>query len=237
MRVFRLLRLLDQLRLRSRPVTAQELAGLMAVSLRTLYRDIADLQAMGAPIRGAGGLGYVMEKGYFMPSLSFDAEELAALALGTRLVAARSGETLAAAAQRAAAKIASALGDSAREGMLQSPLAAGPSAAAPDAAAAALQDALCRSIARHETLQITYTSLSGATSERIARPLGLTVFDRVWLLTIWCEASDAFRHLRLDRIGQAEPTGQRFRPERGKRFADALDGEAGSQERAMRDGP
>jgi predicted DNA-binding transcriptional regulator YafY len=58
MRLYRLLSLLDALRLRHGPVTARQIAEVCGISLRTAYRDIADLQAMGAPIRGEGGVGY-----------------------------------------------------------------------------------------------------------------------------------------------------------------------------------
>jgi predicted DNA-binding transcriptional regulator YafY len=92
MRLFRLFRLLDKLRVRTQPITALELSGLMGVSLRTIYRDIADLQSLGAPIRGEGGIGFVMEKGFFLPSLNFESDELEALALGAKLVAARTGD-------------------------------------------------------------------------------------------------------------------------------------------------
>ena len=82
MRLFRLFQLMDQFRARKAPVTARELAELTGISVRSVYRDIADLQGMGAPIRGEGGIGYVLERGYFMPSLRFDPEELEVVALG-----------------------------------------------------------------------------------------------------------------------------------------------------------
>lgn len=211
--------------MRTQPVTARALADEMSVSLRTIYRDIADLQGMGAPIRGEGGIGYVMEKGYFMPSLTFDSEELAALSLGTKLVAARTSDALAAAATRAAGKIASAIGETSREGFLESPLAAGRSAAAPDPSTGALQDSLRTAIQDCHKLEISYLSLSDKVSLRIARPLGLTVFDNAWLLTIWCETAEDFRHLRLDRIQSVVALETRFRQERGKQFADALERE------------
>jgi predicted DNA-binding transcriptional regulator YafY len=77
MRAARLFALLDQLRLRRWPVSASELAKLMGVTERTIYRDMASLQAMGAPIRGEGGIGYQIERGYFLPPLHFDEDELA----------------------------------------------------------------------------------------------------------------------------------------------------------------
>lgn len=227
MRLFRLFRLLDKLRIRTQPMTALELAGLMEVSLRTIYRDIADLQSLGAPIRGEGGIGYVMEKGFFMPSLNFDSDELQALALGTKLVAARTGDGLAAAARRASSKITSAMGEASRQEFLSAPLEAGTSGASPDIKTGEMQDRLRAAIHGRAKVEITYLSLSEKRSVRIARPLGLTVFDSVWLLTIWCERSNDFRHLRLDRISSVVETGQTFRHEKGKQFADALSRECG----------
>jgi predicted DNA-binding transcriptional regulator YafY len=42
------------------------------------------------------------------------------------------------------------------------------------------------------------------------------------MITIWCENANDFRHLRVDRIGLLEDTGETFRDERGKRFSDCL---------------
>lgn len=173
---------------------------------------------MGAPIRGEGGVGYIMEPGYFMPSLRFDEEELSALALGVRLVATRTDPRMSEAARRAAAKIAPAVGEETHRAFLDNSFEAGPS----DAANAPHLEALRDAIRRRKLLEIGYTSLSGKSSTRRARPLGLTVFDAVWLLTIWCEIARDFRHLRVDGIGALRETGERFRDERGKRFADCL---------------
>lgn len=218
MRLFRLFRLLDEFRLRHYPVTAQSLADDMGVSLRTLYRDIADLQALGAPIRGEGGVGYVMSPGYFLPSLRLDEEELQAIALGVRLVAARADQRLAEAAVRATAKIASTLNEEARRAFLDSPVGSGPSAAGKVPYLEVLREA----IRQRKVLKVGYTSLSGKSSVRSCRPLGLTVFDTVWLLTIWCETAEDFRHLRVDRIDELSETGDHYRDESGKRFIDCL---------------
>ena len=222
MRLFRLFTLLDRLRLRTTPITARELSVDLGVSVRSIYRDIADLQSMGAPIRGEGGVGYIMERGYFLPSLSFDSDELDAIVLGLRLVAERSPPALDKAAQRAAAKIASSLGEARKREMIEHPLEVGPSRAAAAVADAGPFATLRTAIARGEMLRIIYRNALGKESVRLARPLGLTVFDDAWLLTIWCESADDFRHLRVDRIQSVETTDKRFRPEKGKRFKDAL---------------
>lgn len=218
MRLFRLFQLLDELRLRRNAVPAKTLALDMGVSLRTLYRDIADLQAMGAPIRGEGGVGYVIEPGYFMPSLCLDQDELSALALGVRLVAARTDPGMSEAARRAAAKIAASVGEDARREFLDSSFEAGPSDVANTPHLAVLRDA----IRQRRVLEINYTSLAGRSSTRLARPLGLTVFDSAWLLTLWCETAGDFRHMRVDRIDDVRVTAEYFKDERGRRFSDCL---------------
>ncbi|MEH0069061.1 helix-turn-helix domain-containing protein [Pannonibacter sp. Pt2-lr] len=63
MKTLRLFALLDQLRSARHPVPAETLAQKLGVSLRTIYRDMASLQAMGAPVRGRSGLGYQLERG------------------------------------------------------------------------------------------------------------------------------------------------------------------------------
>ncbi len=55
----RLLALIQVLRRHRMPVSGRALAEETGVSLRTLYRDIASLQAQGAPIEGEAGVGYV----------------------------------------------------------------------------------------------------------------------------------------------------------------------------------
>jgi predicted DNA-binding transcriptional regulator YafY len=72
------------------------------------------------------------------------------------------------------------------------------------------------------TLYRDIADLAGRSSTRLARPLGLTVFDSVWLLTLCCETAHAFRHLRVDRIDGIRVTAKRFRDERGRRFSDCL---------------
>jgi predicted DNA-binding transcriptional regulator YafY len=222
MRLFRLFRLLDFLRLRSTPVTATSLAEELGVSVRTIYRDISDLQAMRAPIRGEGGIGYVMERGYFLPSLRFETDELDAIILGLKLVSQRAAPVLDGAARRAASKISSALGETQKESMIDAPLAAGPGSVPFGDTGSQAYSILRSAIASKELLCVGYRNAEGRASTREARPLGLTLFENAWLLTIWCETAQDFRHLRLDRIEFVEGTGRVFRIEKGKRFKDAL---------------
>ena len=67
----RLLDLLQVLRRHRRPVSGGVLADEIGVSIRTLYRDIASLQAQGAAIEGEPGVGYVLKPGFLLPPLMF----------------------------------------------------------------------------------------------------------------------------------------------------------------------
>jgi predicted DNA-binding transcriptional regulator YafY len=192
------------------------------VSERTIYRDMATLQAIGAPVRGESGVGYLLEKGHFLPPLSFDADELDAIMLGMRLMAARGDTVLAAAASRVSVKVAAVIDDSKKDAYQRLPLRAVSQKTHESERAKQYLTTLRSAIRQRQKLAVDYTDLQGKPSKRIARPLGLTMFDAVWLLTIWCETRADFRNLRVDNIMSITPTGERFQPERGKLFEDYL---------------
>ena len=81
-RARRLLELMEALRRRRRPVSGATLAQELSVSLCTLYRDVAALQAQGADIEGEAGLGYVLKPGFTLPPLMLTVDEVEALTLG-----------------------------------------------------------------------------------------------------------------------------------------------------------
>ena len=85
-RADRLFELIHLLRRARRAITAAQLAETLEVAPRTIYRDIAALMAMGVPIDGAAGVGYIMRPGYDLPPLMFDREEVEAVAVGLQLL-------------------------------------------------------------------------------------------------------------------------------------------------------
>ena len=109
-RTERLLALMQQLRTGRRPRQAHELAQMLGVSLRTLYRDIDLLRAQGADIRGEAGVGYVLKKGApTLPTLMFAEGEIEALVLGLRWVVQQPDPALAASARSVLAKVEAVL--------------------------------------------------------------------------------------------------------------------------------
>ena len=108
-RAERLLELMQCLRRHRYPVGGAALASELGISVRTLYRDIAALQAQGARIDGEPGVGYVLRPGFMLPPLMFSEDEIEALVLGSRWVADRADDPLGRAARNALAKIAAVL--------------------------------------------------------------------------------------------------------------------------------
>ncbi len=222
MKTLRQFALLDELRLARQPVSAEALAQRLGVSPRTIYRDVVSLQAMGAPVRGESGLGYQLERGYFLPPLQFDPDEMEAIMLGLRLVMARDGGTLHEAAARVSGKVAAAMGEDDGARFRTLPLLAVTRPRAGDDLAAQWSSLLRRAIRERRIVELTYLELEGRASRRAVHSLGLTLFDDVWLLTAWCELRDDFRNFRLDRIAGIEETGATFRLQKGRRFKDYL---------------
>ncbi len=218
MRTIRLFSILDILRSRRGPVSAVMLAELLSVTERTIYRDMATLKDMGAPIRGEGGVGYVIERGYFLPPLQFDPDELDVVILGLGMVKARSDKQMQDAAERVLGKIGAVLNDTGRN--FNRPLLAVGNKPSSEG-----QDALTplRSAIRDRyKISLAYRDGVNRLTTRIVRPLGLTAFETVWVLTAWCEKRKDFRNFRLDRIDLHERTEDRFPIETGKEFQDYL---------------
>jgi predicted DNA-binding transcriptional regulator YafY len=216
-RADRLLALMEALRSRAL-WTAAELAAQLEVSVRTVYRDMDALVQTGAPIRGEAGVGYALEAGYHLPPLNLTPEEAEALALGARVLATWSDETVARQAASALAKIRAVLTASGQAGVDQEIFWAPPWVTRRAPAVDLLE--LKRAAQRRQVLRIDYETLNGTGSTRLVRPLSVTFFGPVWLLVAWCEQAGDFRCFRLDRIRALSPTGATFRDEPGKRLTD-----------------
>ncbi|WP_293760863.1 WYL domain-containing protein [uncultured Aquitalea sp.] len=191
-RADRLMEILLLLRGRRR-TTASQLAQWLEVSPRTVYRDMADLMASGAPVNGEAGEGYWLEAGFQPPPLSFSAAELSALEAAARMLAAWADPDTAGAAASALAKIHAVLGSS---GLPPTPLYA-----------PALHDYPCerltplaQAIRQGQWLDIAYQDENGRASQRRVAPLGLFFWGDRWTLAAWCALRRDYRHFRVDRL-------------------------------------
>jgi predicted DNA-binding transcriptional regulator YafY len=195
----RLLRLMEFLRTRRRPVTAARLAEELAVSERTVYRDMAELMTQGVPIEGGAGVGYVLKPGYFLPPLMFGGEELEAIMLGLRYVDQRGDDVLKTAAAAARAKISAVLPPDAVV-TLDLPLALPGPLAPPFPENVVEIDRLRAAIRGQRRLEIVYVDAAGRSSQRVVWPVQIGFMDSARVLAAWCEQRGAFRTFRTDRI-------------------------------------
>jgi predicted DNA-binding transcriptional regulator YafY len=207
-RTERLFDLIQTLRRHRRPVSGAQLAGDLGVSLRTIYRDIQTLMAQGAPIDGEAGIGYVLRPGFTLPPMMFSNDEIAAIALGSGLVARSADPALAEAACNALAKIQVVLPvDRSSEAGASGLLAGSIKSAAVDS----VDLAPIRSAIRAEhKIWIAYEDESGVRTERRIWPISLTFCARVRLLAAWCELRGSYRQFRTDRISAFAEVGERY---------------------------
>ncbi|MDI1260950.1 YafY family protein [Aquabacterium sp.] len=213
-RLFQLLQLMRGRRLS----TADWLAQRLEVSARTVYRDVAALQAQGVPIEGEAGVGYRVARDYNLPPLMFTAEQAQALVASVRIARHRLDPDLAAQADEALSKILSVLPTDSR------------------AAADSLQlhslsrpheplhlnrlGQLRKAIESKSVVCIQYQDVNGQPTGRWLRPLACLYWDTVWTLSAWCELRADFRQFRIDRIKQLEVGPRTFKDEPGKTLAD-----------------
>jgi predicted DNA-binding transcriptional regulator YafY len=207
-RAERLLNLIEEFRCHRRPVSGNGLAQAVGVSIRTLYRDIASLRALGAGIEGEPGVGYVMCSTFHLPPVMFSAEEVDALILGSRWVADRADKPLAEAARKAMARLTAIMPDELVSRVEAKYALVGPSEHA-------LQETIDVSAARRaihleRKLRIEYSDSDGEKSERVIWPFLISYFDGGRLISAWCELRDGLRHFRTDRIASLSEISARY---------------------------
>ena len=176
------------------------------------------------PIEGEAGIGYMLRAGFDLPPLMFTEEEAGALALGAAILRGWTDAGLAAAAERALAKIEAALPEHLRGHLADLPVAV------PDdhyVAPVAIDLAEVRNaITARRKMRFAYVSKSGARTERVVRPLLLSFYGSLWLLSAWCELRRDFRSFRMDLMEAPEVLPDGFQEEPGRGLEDLLAHEA-----------
>jgi predicted DNA-binding transcriptional regulator YafY len=218
-RADRLFRVVQMLR-SGRMLTGAQLASKLEVSTRTLYRDIADLQANGVMIEGEAGVGYTLRRDMDLPPMQFTAEEMTALVLGARMAFAWGGEQTGAAAKDALRKIEAVLPAPMRAEMDMVQMYA-PTSWMPRELRQRI-DALHGASVRTHIATFIYEKLDGAVTSRRVWPLALVFWGGVWTLAAWCEKREDFRNFRLDRMREVVVLDEIFTPKRGQRLKDYM---------------
>jgi predicted DNA-binding transcriptional regulator YafY len=215
-RADRLFRIVQRLRRRS-TVTATVLAAELEVSLRTVYRDVQDLVVSGVPIRGEAGVGYTLAKGFDLPPLMFNEEEIEALVLGARIVESRGDAALAAAARDVLTKVEAVLPARLKENLADAPLFALGFRRRPGVDHLR---ALRGAIRDRRKISFGYRDRADAATARTVQPLGVFYWGDVWSLGAWCELREGFRNFRLDRMNDLAVLEQVFVSAPGRTLRD-----------------
>ncbi len=207
-RADRLFLIIHALRGRRSAMPARALAETLDVSLRTIYRDVADLQLSGVPIEGEAGVGYMLRKGSDIPPLMFNIDELEALVVGTRFVRAFGGERLGMGARTALLKIEAVLPLELRERSRRTRIFA------PEMSnrieSTGLIERLHAAIEARALLRLDYRDKDDRITAREVEPLCLAFWGGTWTLGAWCRLREDFRNFRPDRIAAIYEDGTTF---------------------------
>lgn len=202
---------------------AADLAVVLQVSVRSIWRDMAVLASSGMPVEGERGVGYILRQPITLPPMMLSPAEMLALRHGVRLVAEGADAGLASAARSLASKIATVApaprdADDLFTARPSDPLRVSP------------QLPLLRKAVRlNERLTIAVLDAQGQLTQRDIRPLALSLTDRHWTLGAWCETKAGFETFPLDRLLDIVPRGETFAREAGKRLADYRKWQAAAQ--------
>jgi predicted DNA-binding transcriptional regulator YafY len=200
-RADRLFDIIQILRLSRGPVTATDIATELEVTPRTVYRDIAILQARRVPIEGAVGLGYMLRPGFDLPALMFSEDEVEAIAVALRLLHRTGDPGLMNAAIGVAGKLAGAMPDALRDQFTGASFRV--SAYGAPAPGIADLEPLRRAIRQSRKLRLDYVNAKGEASARTVCPIAMEYYIEATLVCAWCELREDYRHFRTDRIRSA----------------------------------
>ncbi len=214
----RLFDIIQRLRTAKGPVTAAALAAELEVTPRTIYRDIATLQARRVPIDGAAGIGYVLRKSFDLPPLMFTAEEVEAIAIGARLVRRLRDAKLQEAADSVFSKVTVVLPEALRRQLTSTPFYVSPGdTVAPQGVD--LAD-VRTAIRDSHKLHITYADETGRRTNRTIWPIAMAYYVDVTLIGAWCELRNGYRNFRVERIQSSTVLDEPFDQDNGRLFRE-----------------
>ncbi len=200
--------------------TARRLADQLEVSLRTVYRDVADLQRQGVPIEGEAGVGYRMGRGFDLPPLMFTHDEARSVAAAARIAQQWLDPALARGIQGAMSRIMTILPATMRVEVDRMPIFSPPWGL--NRKDGGSLQTLREAAQSKQFVTMAYVDQGDKVSRRTVRPLGCFYWGKVWTLVAWCDMRQDFRSFRIDRIASLEVLASHFTDEVGKSLQDML---------------
>lgn len=193
--------------------TAEAMAQDLEVSVRTIYRDMETLAESGVPVEGTRGYGYTVQAAITLPPLNLTEQELEALHLALATLGASGLDEISDAARSLSGKIDAVLPE--ESGPAPAPFGFATDSFAETARGFTHMPAIRAAIRAKQKIKIV-----GAQGDYILRPLHLEYWGRVWTCISWCESTEEFLSLRIDRIDQLIILPGLFVDEPGKGLAD-----------------
>jgi predicted DNA-binding transcriptional regulator YafY len=189
---------------------AEDLAATFETSKRTIYRDIQALSEAGVPLIAVPGLGYELVEGYFLPPLSFTADEAGMLLLGSEYVAQNFDTEYRRVAEAASRKIEGVLPEKLREearSRQNSIRFISQAGFDPE-----LLKTLRRAVIEHCTVEFIYQSRQKEQrpARREVEPYTLALVEGNWYLVALDRLKGDIRRFRLDRMSEFSFTGHTF---------------------------
>ncbi|WP_145150016.1 YafY family protein [Paenibacillus xylanexedens] len=193
---------------RRKMLRAEDLAAQLETSVRTIYRDIQALSEAGVPIMGAPGHGYSLMEGYFLPPVSFTAEEAVSLLMGADFIEQRLDTAYAMEAKSAQRKIEAILPEAVRNESTRvretmrllhtvEPLTR--------ARVKTYLNQIRNAILEQRKISFMYLKKMPGTdcnryNMREVSPYGLSLVQENWVLIARCDMRQDIRHFRLSRM-------------------------------------
>lgn len=190
---------------------AEDLAATFETSKRTIYRDVQALCESGVPVVAQAGVGYSLVEGYFLPPLSFSADEATMLLLGNELLADHFDAQYGEVSQSASRKIEAVLSETLRGevGFLRESIVLVAPQTPASGASAKFLPTIRRAIIERRTIRFHYHTRysmdrSQAKKTREADPYSLVHYGAAWYLNGYCHLRQELRQFRLDRISDLQ---------------------------------
>ncbi|MGB7237722.1 MAG: YafY family protein [Rhodococcus sp. (in: high G+C Gram-positive bacteria)] len=208
----RLLKLLSLLQTR-RDWAGAELAERLAVTPRTVRRDVDKLREIGYPVNATAGVGggYQLGAGAEMPPLLLDDDEALAVAFGLQSAATDSVAGIGESSLRALTKLRQVMPSRIRHRLdaLRIDVVERPPRSAVDASILSVVAGVCHN---RERLRFDYRTHDGTEARREVEPYSLVRAGARWYLLGWDLMREDWRSFRVDRLQPKIPTGPRFSP-------------------------
>jgi predicted DNA-binding transcriptional regulator YafY len=204
---------------RTEVIRAEDLAAIFETSVRTIYRDIQALSEAGVPVIGAPGQGYSLMEGYFLPPISFTAEEAVALLIGTDFIEQRFDTDYGSKAQSSRGKIEAILPEPVRSEASRVRKTMRLITSREDVTRRQEKDyirMIRRAILDERKIRFGYSKkipdINGnRQSVRVAAPYGLVFSQGSWMLVAFCEMRQELRHFRLSRMTELTVLEDKFK--------------------------